>query len=95
MDFLKELDISDETIIKIKENNMPNVIRQFIADRENAKKIIKYMQELNIEVIEDLLIRRIEIFSIDYNRLKKAFDNYNTEVLVALVNEDISAINFL
>ena len=95
MDFLKELDISDETIIKIKENNMPNVIRQFIVDRENAKKIIKYMQELNIEVIEDLLIRRIEIFSIDYNRLKKAFDNYNTEVLVALVNEDISTINFL
>lgn len=95
MNFLKELGIDDITIQKIKENNLPNVIRQFINDRENAKLIIKYFQEKKIEVVDDLLIRRIEIFSIDYNRLKKAFDNYNQSVLVALVNEDISAINFL
>ena len=95
MNFLKELGIDDITIQKIKENNLPNVIRQFINDRENAKLIIKYFQEKKIEVVDDLLIRRIEIFSIDYNRLKKAFDNYNQSVLVALVNEDICAINFL
>lgn len=95
MNFLKELGIEDITIQKIKENNLPNVIRQFINDRENAKLIIKYFQDKKIEVVDDLLIRRIEIFSIDYNRLKKAFDNYNQSVLVALVNEDISAINFL
>lgn len=95
MNFLKELGIDDITIQKIKENNLPNVIRQFINDRENAKLIIKYFQDKKIEVVDDLLIRRIEIFSIDYNRLKKAFDNYNQSVLVALVNEDISAINFL
>ena len=95
MDFLKELGIDDETITKINENNLPSVIRQFISDRENVKKIIKYMQEVGIQVVDDLLIRRIEIFSIDYDRLKNAFDNYNKEVLVALVNEDISAINFL
>ena len=95
MNFLKELGIDDITIQKIKENNLPNVIRQFINDRENVKLIIKYFQDKKIEVVDDLLIRRIEIFSIDYNRLKKAFDNYNQSVLVALVNEDISAINFL
>ena len=95
MNFLKELGIDDITIQKIKENNLPNVIRQFINDRENAKMIIKYFQEKGIQVLDDLLIRRLEIFSIDYNRLKKAFDNYNQSVLVALVNEDISAINFL
>ncbi len=95
MDFLKDLGISNKTIKKIKDNNLPSVIRQFIADRENAIEIIKYMQKINIQVIDDLLIRRIEIFSIEYDKVKKAFDNYNTEVLVALINEDISAINFL
>lgn len=95
MDFLKELGIDDLTIDKIKENNLPSVIRQFINDRENAKLIIKYFQDKGIQVVDDLLIRRIEIFSINFNRLKKAFDNYNQAVLVALVNEDISAINFL
>lgn len=95
MDFLKELGIDDLTIDKIKENNLPSVIRQFINDRENAKLIIKYFQDKGIQVVDDLLIRRIEIFSINFNRLKQAFDNYNQAVLVALVNEDISAINFL
>lgn len=95
MDFLKELGIDDVTITKIKNNNLPSVVRQFINDRDNVSKIIKYMQNVGIQVVDDLLIRRIEIFSIDYNRLKQAFDKFNKDVLVALVNEDISAINFL
>ena len=95
MDFLIPLGFTETTITKIKDNNLPNVVRQFICDRENATKIIKYLQEIGILVVEDLLIRRLEIFSIDYNRLKKAIDHFNTPVLVALINEDISAINFL
>ena len=95
MDFLKDLGIDDITIKKIRENNLPNVIRQFINDRENATKMIKYFQKEGIEVVDDLLIRRLEVFSIDFERLKTAFDSYNKPVLVKLVNEDISAINFL
>lgn len=95
MDFLKELGIDDITINKIKENNLPSIVRQFINDRENAKKIIKYFQDKGIQVVDDLLIRRLEIFSIDYNRLISAFDKFNNDVLIALINEDISAINFL
>lgn len=95
MDFLIPLGFSENTITKIKENNLPSVVRQFICDRENATKIINYLNEIGILVIEDLLIRRLEIFSIDFNRLKKAIDHFNTPVLVALINEDISAINFL
>ncbi len=95
MDFLKDLGFSDEVILKIKENNSPNVIRQFICDRENAKKNIEYMREIDILVVDDLLIRRLEIFSIDYERVRKAIEKFNASVLVALINEDISAINFL
>lgn len=95
MDFLLELNINKLTIKKIKDNNLPNVVRQFICDRENATNIIKYFQSLNIEVVDELLIRRLEVFSIDFGRIKKAFENYNIPVLVALINEDISAINFL
>ena len=94
MDFLKDLGFSDEVILKIKENNSPNVIRQFICDRENAKKNIEYMREIDILVVDDLLIRRLEIF-IDYERVRKAIEKFNASVLVALINEDISAINFL
>lgn len=95
MNFLKELNINEETIIKIKENNIPSVVRQFICDRENASRIILYLRSVGVLVVDDLLIRRLEIFSIDYKRIVTAFENYNTKVLVALINEDISAINFL
>ena len=95
MDFLKELDIDDDTILKIKENNLLSVVRQFICDKENASRLILYMRSIGILVVNDLLIRRLEIFSIDFKRVKKAFEDYNTKVLVALINEDISAINFL
>lgn len=95
MDFLKEFNLSNDTIDKIKDNNLNSVIRQFICDRDNACKMIKYMQEAGIQVVDDLLIRRIEVFSIDFDRFKKAFEDYNKDVLVALINEDISAINFL
>ena len=95
MDYLKELGINEITIEKIKKNNLPNVVRQFINDRENATKIIKYMQDNKIDVLDDLLIRRLEVFSIDYDRLKKAFEKLNKKVLVALISEDISAIDFL
>ena len=95
MDFLKELDFKEETITKIKENNIPSVVRQFICDRENASKMIEYLRRVGVLVVDDLLIRRLEIFSIDYKRVVKAFEDYNTPVLVALINEDISAINFL
>lgn len=95
MNFLKELDLEDEVIDKIKANNTPSIVRQFICDRENAKKLIIYFKEIGISVVDELLIRRLEIFSIDYKRVKKAIENYNTPILVALINEDISAINFL
>lgn len=95
MDFLKELNIDLETITKIKENNIPSVVRQFICDRENASRIILYLRSVGVLVVDDLLIRRLEIFSIDYKRIVTSFENYNTKVLVALINEDISAINFL
>ncbi len=95
MDFLKEYKIDENTIEKIIENNLPSVIRQFICDKNNAVAIINYMQKVGIKVVDDLLIRRLEIFSIDFNRFKKAFEGYNIPVLVALINEDISAINFL
>ncbi len=95
MDFLKDLGIEEETITKIKKNNISSVVRQFICDRENASRIILYFRSVGILVVDDLLIRRLEIFSIDYKRIVTSFENYNTKVLVALINEDISAINFL
>ena len=95
MNFLREFDISDKTIERIKENNDDSILNNLIFDSENVRKIIEFFREIDIEVIDDLLIYRPEIFSIDYKKLVDEFNKYNLKILVSLINDDISAINFI
>lgn len=95
MNYLRELEITDEVIEEIRKNNDESIIQNLIYDQENVLEVIKYFKEINIEVIDELLIRRPELFSIDCECIKKSFNKYNLEVIVSLINEDLNAINFL
>lgn len=95
MEFLKELGFNDLVLHRIINSNDDSVIYNFIMDCDNVRDVINYFREIGIEVIDELLVRRLEVFSIDISKLKKQFDKYNIGVLVSLINEDISAINFL
>ena len=95
MNYLRELEITDEVIEEIRKNNDVSIIQNLIYDQENVLEVIKYFKEINIEVIDDLLIRRPELFSIDCQSIKTSFNKYNLEVIVSLINEDLNAINFL
>lgn len=93
MEFLKEFAIDDMTLEKIKENNEESVIFNFLCFEDNAKKIITYLNEIGITVIADLLTNRLELFTLDVEKVKEHINNYNVEVLVQLINEDINTLN--
>lgn len=93
MEFLKAYIKEEDTIAKIRNNNEESVIFNFLCFEDNAKKIITYLQEIGITVIDELLINRLELFTIDIERIKAHFNNYNVEVLVQLINEDINTLN--
>ena len=95
MNYLREYDITDEVIEKIKKNNDKSIVQKLIYDEINVGNVINYLKSINIEVIDDLLISRPEFFSVDCEKIKKEFNKYNKEVLVNLINEDLNAINFL
>lgn len=95
MNYLREFDITDEVIKKIRNNNDKSIIQNLIYDEVNVGNVINYLRSINIEVIDELLISRPELFSVDCERLKTEFSKYNIEVLVNLINEDLNAINFL
>ena len=95
MDFLKEFDVSEETIIKIEKYNERTMIFNFICSKDEVIKNIEYLKSIGIKVIDLLLIYRLELFIIDSNKVKEAFDNYDITTLVQLINEDINAINIL
>ena len=95
MNFLREYDITDEVIEQIRENNDSSIIQSVIYNEHNVGKIINYFKEINIEVIDELLISRLELFTVDVSKIKSEINKYNVEILVNLINEDINSINFI
>ncbi len=95
MNFLREYDITDEVIEEIRKNNDSSIIQSLIYNEKNVGKTIEYLKSINIEVIEELLISRPELFTIETSKIKSEINKYNVEVLVNLINEDINSINFL
>lgn len=92
MEFLKAY-VKDDTISKIRNNNEESVIFNFLCFENNAKQIITYLKEIGVTVIDELLINRLELFTIDIDQIKAHINNYNVEVLVQLINEDINTLN--
>lgn len=95
MDFLRELNFSDEVINRIELANDKSLIFNFICSSSNVKKNIEYFRSIGIEVIELLLIYRLELFLIDNLELEKAVESFDIPILVQLINEDINAVNLL
>ena len=95
MNFLREYDITDEVIEQIRIINDSSIIQSLIYNEQNVGKIINYFKEINIEVIDELLISRPELFTIDLSKIKSEINKYNVEILVNLINEDINSINFI
>ncbi len=93
MNFLLNYNITQETINKIKENNEPSTIFLLETQRQNVIDIIKYLQLIKVETIDQLLINRVEFFLLPIEKIKRTFENYNLEILVQLINEDISVLN--
>lgn len=93
MNFLIEYGVSKETIKKMTENHEESVIFYILSFKDNVGEVIKYLQSVNVEAIDELLINRLELFFLPVENIKSRFENYNLEVLVKLLNEDISVLN--
>ena len=64
IDFLKMVNISDSTLIEMMKNNNEAILFNLSCNEDDALKIINYMQSIGINDIDDLLIYRIDIFTI-------------------------------
>ncbi len=95
MDGLKEFGITDDVIRKIIDNNDKALTFNLISSLDNVGKNIEYFRSIGVLVIDLLLINRMELFLVDHDKIREAFSNYDTLVLVKLINEDINAVNLL
>lgn len=95
MDFLKDLGLTDDVIYQMKINNNQAVLFNLICARNFVKDNIDYFNGIGIDVVDLLLIYRPEIFINDPALVKKAFEGYDLNKIVELINNDINAINLL
>lgn len=93
MSFLLEYNISDDTIKKIIENHEESMIFSVLCFKENVLEVIRYLESIHIEVLDELLINRLELFLLPKRKIQERFEKYNIQVLVELINEDINVLN--
>ena len=92
LQFLKDIGISDITILKMINNNSEDILYDLECDQVNCLEVIKYLQELNIQVIDDLLINEIGMFFKTKEYLANKFSKYNISQIVDDIYDDYIAI---
>jgi len=93
MQFLIDYGITEELISKLKEKYDPSVLDILRLDKTNVIEVLNYLKEIDIKIIEDLLLYKIEFFTKDLDEIKKAFNKHNIKQIVSDINDDITNIN--
>ena len=95
IDFLKDANITDDTIIEIMKNNNEASLFNLSCNDENAIQIINYMRGIGITNIDELLIYRIDIFFITFEQFIKRLSKFNVPILVNLINDNYANIDII
>ena len=92
MDFLLEEGLSQKLISDLESKNDEGVIDLIKIECENVKEIIRYLKEIGIKRVDELLLGYIELFLKDAEIVKKTFNKYNISEVVEFINADVSYI---
>lgn len=95
IDFLKDANITDDTIIEIMKNNNEASLFNLSCNDEDAIQIINYMRGIGITNIDELLIYRIDIFFITFEQFIKRLSKFNIPALVNHINDDYANIDII
>lgn len=96
MDFLNKY-ITEEEINIIKNNNYENTINTIIYNKENVCEVIDYLLSIGIEkpTLAQMLSDRLDLFIKGADEVKAAFEKFNVENMVIIINDDIANLKFL
>ena len=92
LDFLKNASISDSTITYLNSNLSSNDIMALSDNSDECLKIIFYLRNIGITIVEDLLINETSVFLKTYNRVIATLSKYDINILINDVNEDYTNI---
>lgn len=92
MDFLIEEGFQEKLIYDLESKYDDGVIDLIEIECENIKDVIKYLKEIGIKNIDELMLGYIELFLKDVEEVKKAFDKFDIPDVVNAINNDVTYI---
>ena len=95
IDFLKDAGISNNVLVEMIKNNTETSIFDLSCNDEDAIEIIKYMRNIGITNIDELLIYRIDIFFLTFEQFIKRLSKFNIPALVNHNNDDYANIDII
>ena len=95
IDFLKNVGISNDVLVEMIKNNDETAIFDLSCNDEDAIEIIKYMRNIGVTNINELLIYRIDIFFLTFEQFIKRLSKFNIPALVNHINDDYANIDII
>ena len=93
MNFLDNY-VSESIIDKIKTRYSKKTLCALIESEENVKKVLDYFKELGLS-IETILLNRLDLLLINYKHLKENIDSYQQDLLIPVLKDDISNLDYI
>lgn len=95
IDFLKNAGISNDVLVEMIKNNDETSIFDLSCNDEDSVEIIKYMRNIGVTNIDELLIYRIDIFFLTFEQFIKRLSKFNIPALVNHINDDYANIDII
>ena len=93
MKFLLEEGFTQELIDKLILKYDEGILDIFQIEKNNVIDNIRYLKQLGIKRLEELIVVRIELFTKDPEEIKEAFDKPNWKEIVEEINENVLNID--
>ena len=93
MDFLKKVDINDDTIKKLNEELEDFTLSNLKSNEQNCLGIILYLKKIGIKNIDDLLIYKTDWFLYTTKRFIDKFNKRKDELINKINNDNYLEIN--
>ena len=88
IDFLKKYGISSLAIKEMEKVNSSANLYNFNCNQDEVVKILNFLREHGVKCIEQLLINRIDMFFVDFNKFYKLYVKDDVDTFVKTINED-------
>ncbi len=93
IDFLRNCGITDKVINDIKSVNVDTNLYNLNCNQDEVIKIIQCLRDIGVNCISELLVYRIDIFFLSFDKFKKLYIKQDTSNFVKLINDDYTNID--